>query len=80
MEKDIAEGNIGTVGVYDIEFKGGKLVAKAKLGTSTDQGLSLEADMLISLDAEKVIDAIAKAIPGQIDDAVLSLIKGALKF
>jgi hypothetical protein len=76
MEKDIAEGKIGEVGAYDVEFKEGKLVAKVNAGVPA---VGLEAEMKISLGADQVLDALAKAIPGTIDDALLGLIKGALK-
>jgi hypothetical protein len=75
MEKDIAEGQIGTFGKYDVEFKGGFLVAKfeakAEFGVSSMMEVKIEADALI--------DSIAKAIPGQVDDAVFAVLKAALK-
>lgn len=83
MEKDIVEGPIGSVGSYDVEFKGGALVAKVQAGI--DQPLAsglveLKASVSgeVKIPAGKVIDAIAAKIPGQIDDAVLNLIKAAL--
>lgn len=72
-KKDIVEGNLGTVGKYDVEFKEGKLVAEI----SAEAG-PLEAGMVVKLDAGKVIDALAKAIPGQVDDAVFGVLKAAL--
>lgn len=74
MEKDIAEGKLGTIGGYDLEFKGGKLIAKVNVGAEGISGaLSLE------FDADKLLDALAKAIPSQIDDALIGVLKGALK-
>lgn len=79
MEKDIVDGKIGEVGAYDVEFKGGKLVAKADLSVSEPiPGVEVKAGVSISISAESVIDAIAKAVPGQIDDVLLGLLKGAL--
>jgi len=75
MEKDIIDGKLGAVGSYDIEFKGGKLVARV----SAAAPFGLEAGILLSLDSDAVLDAIARAIPGSIDDAVVNVIKGALK-
>lgn len=75
MEKDIVDGKFGEVGQYDIEFKGGYL--QAKVGAKTEFGV--EADLVIKVGADAVIDAIAKAIPGQVDDAILGVIKQALK-
>ncbi len=74
MEKDIVEGNIGAVGSYDIEFKGGKLTAKVGVGHSGVSGnISLE------FNSDAIIDALCKAIPGQIDDALGAILKNALK-
>ena len=74
MDKDILEGNIGNVGQYDVEFKGGKLVGKVMAERS-----GMSAAIELSVDSDVILDAIAKAIPGQIDDAVIGLIKAALK-
>lgn len=73
MEKDIVDGNIGSVGKYDLEFKEGKL--KLEVVANVPVG---EAGLVIKVDAGAVIDAIAKAIPGTVDDAVLGLVKAAL--
>lgn len=74
MEKDLAEGKIGSVGAYDLEFKGGKLTFKLSAGAS-----GLSAMVGIEADADVVLDALAKAIPGHVDDALLGLMKSALK-
>jgi hypothetical protein len=73
MDKEIVEGNLGTVGKYDVEFKGGCLVVELNAGAGPVSG-----GVVIKVDAGKVLDAIAAAIPGQIDDAVIAMIKGAL--
>lgn len=73
MEKDIVEGNIGSVGQYDLEFKGGKLC----LSVSAQAGPG-EMGLSIKVDAAKVVDALAKAIPGQVDDAIFGVFKAAL--
>lgn len=73
MEKDLLQGPIGEAGMYDVEFKGGKLIAKAN--AAADFGT---ASILVSIDASKVIDAIAAAVPGKIDDVVLGVVKTAL--
>jgi hypothetical protein len=71
---DIVEGQIGSVGSYDVEFKGGKLIAKVQAGA---HGISGGA--FVELDSDLVIDAITKAIPGKVDDAVAVVIKVGLK-
>lgn len=73
MEKDLVEGNIGKA-KYDVEFRDGKLVAELKYAHDL-----AEAGAFVHIPADSVLDAIAKAIPGQIDDAVIELIKKALK-
>jgi hypothetical protein len=74
MEKDIVAGQIGAVGAYDLEFKGGKLSLKVGV-----QHSGVGADVVIWLESDAVLDALAKAIPGQLDDALLGMLKGALK-
>ena len=75
VEADIIDGKIGEVGSYDVEFKGGKLVAKVGALVSV---AGVQADLVVSLDAAVVLDAIAKAIPGTIDDTLLGILKAAL--
>lgn len=74
MEKDILDGKIGEVGAYDLEFKSGKL--SFKVGVSVK---GATASVAVELEADALLDAIAAKIPGQIDDAVLGLLKAALK-
>jgi hypothetical protein len=74
MEKDIVDGKIGEVGKFDLEFKEGELRFVLDVGK-----FGLSAGMKVAVKAEDVIDAIAKAIPGQIDDAILQVLKAALK-
>ena len=71
---DLAQGQIGPEAKYDVKFEGGKLVAELNY-----EGALLGAGLNIHIGADQVINAIEKAIPGQIDDAVLELIKSALK-
>lgn len=72
-DKELVEGNLGTVGKYDVKFEGGKLVAEL----SAEAG-PLEAGVVVKLDAGKVLDALAAAIPGTFDDAVIGVAKAAL--
>ena len=71
MEKDLIEGQLGQIGTYDIEFKDGALCAKLV----SPVGVEIE----VKIQADAILDALAKAIPGKIDDAVLGLVKTALK-
>jgi hypothetical protein len=74
MEADIVDGKIGSMGAYDVEFKGGKL--QAKLVFSHPVG---EATVNIAIGSDAVIEALKAAIPGKVDDAILEVLKSALK-
>jgi len=74
MEQDLVNGPVGSVGSYDVSFKGGKLILVGSAELPPGESVSLS----ISVDANKVLDALAAAIPGKIDDAVIGLIKMAL--
>lgn len=76
--KEIAKGKIGEVGEYDVEFKDGKLVAIAAVSKEATAGVALKADVSIEISARAVLEALKKAIPGTIDDAVLELAAKAL--
>lgn len=74
MEKEIVAGEMGKVAKYDVAFKEGKLVAELM----HDDGM-LSAGLKVAIDAEKVLDALAAAIHGTIDDALIGVVKAALK-
>lgn len=73
MEKELVVGELGKVGSYKLEFVGGHLVLSAKL-----DGGPLSAEASVKLGAAELIDAIAAAIPGKVDDAILGVLKAAL--
>jgi hypothetical protein len=73
MEGELAKGSLGSVGKYDMAFKGGQLVVELDAGVSFGS-----AGLVLKLDAAAVIDALAGAIPGSIDDAVFGVVKAAL--
>lgn len=73
MEKDIVDGAIGKVGKYDLEFKEGELRFVLEVGQ-----FGLGAGVKVAIKADAVLDAIAKAIPGQVDDAIFAVLKQAL--
>lgn len=75
MEADILDGKIGAVGGYDLEFKGGKLTFVVDVAAP---GGLVEGKLGVGVDAGAVLDAIAKAIPGTIDDAIIGVAKAAL--
>lgn len=67
---DIVEGNIGSVGKYDVEFKEGKLVCEV----SAQVGFA-DAGFVLKIGAEQVLDALKKAIPGDYDDVIIDMAK-----
>lgn len=71
MEKELVAGNIGSVGKYDLAFKGGALVIE---GAADQFGVKLS----LSVDAKALLELIKAKIPGQIDDAVINIIELAL--
>lgn len=75
MEIDIVDGQIGKVGSYDLEFKGGKL----KFELKANHQIGVGAGMVVEIEAAIVLDALKAAIPSQIDDAIIEVIKNALK-
>lgn len=75
MDKELASGNIGEVGKYVVSFKGGFLLVNANVSLPPGESASLQ----VSVDSDKVLDAIAAAVPGKLDDALIALIKIGLK-
>lgn len=73
MDQDLAQGNIGQVGKYDVAFKDKMLVIEI------DEQDSLGSTQLKrSVSAKAVLEALKKAIPGSVDDAVFNVIEAAL--
>jgi hypothetical protein len=74
MDLDIAKGQPGSELQYEVKVLAGKVVLSVgytgKGGTLTVAG---------QLDPDTFIDKLAEAIPGKIDDAVLGMLKAALK-
>lgn len=71
---EIVSGQVGPETKYAVKFEGGKLVVSGGFDSKI-----FDAGLTLALDTDAVIDELAKAIPGQIDDAVLQLVKAALK-
>ncbi len=57
----------------DVKFEGGKIVLAAKY-----DGKGADAEVKVSVESGYFLDKLKEAIPGQIDDAVIELLKGAL--
>lgn len=57
-----------------VEITGGKLSLKADLDTA-----GVDAQVSVSVDTDYFFDELAKKIPGTVDDAVIALLKNAVK-
>ena len=58
----------------DVDFKEGKL----RLSVSYD-GKGADAGLFVDIDPDYFLDKLKAVIPGQIDDAIIDMLKGALK-
>lgn len=69
---DIIAGDIGASGKYDLDLIDNKL----KLSISYD-GPGVDGGAFVIVDPADLLDKLADAIPGEIDDAVINALKGA---
>jgi len=74
MNVDLAEKDLGANGHLSLKMESGKLKLSVEYG-----GGGVSGSVGVSVDSDYFIDKLAAAIPGQIDDAILALIKAALK-
>lgn len=72
-EKILAQGNIGTVGKYMVEFKDGALIATESVSAD---GISESATITIS--GKTIIDGIARKIGGPIPATIAEFLETAL--
>jgi hypothetical protein len=70
---EIEKGPIGAVGEHSVKFEGGKLIAEASANVPYG-----EAGMVIKINSGAVLDALAAAIPGHFDDAIIAGAKALL--
>lgn len=73
MDQDLVGGSLGSIGKYDIAFKSGQLVIEVDAAAK-----AVSAGLVVKVDGKQVLDALAKAIPGTIDDSIMGLIESAL--
>ena len=71
---DLAQGNVGSELKYDVKVVSGKVMIEAKY-----DGVQADAALMIAIDSDLLLDKLAEKIPGKIDDAVIQIIKAALK-
>ncbi len=65
---DLVKGNIGSEANYAVKFENKKLVAEVLY-----DGKVVDSGLVLKLDLEIVKEAIKKAIPGVVDDAILDI-------
>ena len=72
---EIGSGKIGEVGAFSAKIEKGKLVLTIDAAVPSAGAVG---SLKLEMDSGIVMDAIAKAIPGQVDDAVIAVMKAAL--
>ncbi|NTU74268.1 hypothetical protein HGB07_09105 [Candidatus Roizmanbacteria bacterium] len=73
---DVVTGNIGNVGSYDVDLKGGCLVAKV---SAKDPSGIVGGDLSVSISAKIIGNLIKAKIPGTVDDAIIDLIIASIE-
>lgn len=71
---DILEKQISPEAKAKVVLAAGKLTLTADLDTG-----GLDAQVSVSVDTDYFLDELAKKIPGQIDDAIIAVLKSAMK-
>lgn len=71
---EILNKQISPEALAKVEIKEGKIQLSAVLDTG-----GLDAQVTVSVDSDYFLDELAKKIPGTIDDAVVGVLKVALK-
>lgn len=71
---ELIKKQLGAEGEAAVVIEAGKLSLVAKFDSK-----GLDGELKLSVDSDYFMDELAKKIPGQIDDAVIALLKSALK-
>ncbi len=72
-DKVLVSGPIGELGSYELAWKNSCLMLSLGLKVGP-----LKMSNSVELDSAEALDELAKAIPGALDDAVISVVKAAL--
>lgn len=70
---DVANGNIGTVGKYDVSFTSGQMVVEMDVASGP-----ASASLSIKISGKQILDALAAKIGGPIPAEVAQLLENAL--
>lgn len=73
-DKILVSGSIGTLGTYELAWKSACLMFTVSIKAGP-----MKVATSVEVDSMEAFDEIAKAIPGTIDDAVIAVVKAALK-
>lgn len=71
MEKEVA---IGTEAKVEVKLASGKMYLVAKY-----DGVDADAEVSVGIEVDLLLDKLAEKVPGKIDDAVIQILKAALK-
>jgi hypothetical protein len=74
-EKELLDGNISSELAYEISYNEESKSLRLEL---KHDGKGSSSGMYHELKAEYLLDKLAEAIPGEVDDKVLALLKAAL--
>lgn len=64
-------GNVGSVGSYDVSFSKGQLIASLNAALPPGENVALT----VNIDADKVLDALAAAVPNVLTKDIIEGIK-----
>lgn len=70
----LAEQQLSPEAKMKVEITGGKIMLSADLDTA-----GMDAAVTVAVDSDYFLDELAKKIPGTIDDAIIAVLKTALK-
>lgn len=74
MDKDLATGQLGTVGAYDLALHGTQLAMTMKAGVPVGG-----VDVTARIEMGEILALLKAKIPGTVDDAIIDIIIAALK-
>ena len=74
MDKEILDKKLGSVGSFELDLVDGNLEFKLNADVT-----GVSASILLKIDSGELLDKLAAVIPGQFDDAVIGMLKAALK-
>lgn len=72
-DKELVKKDFGD-GEFSLEFKDGKLKVSAGLDTK-----GVDVGVYVDLEPDYFLDKLAEAIPGEVDDAIIAMLKAAFK-